>query len=127
MRLKTVHAKSALAPIRYRPGSRGAPSDLAEPRSHAAVAEPRWPTFFDVVAAERPDIIVIAGSLFPTHAIEAARYLGDGFNTRNIPVIVVDVADNLERARSSAPRARIVDGVQLADAVRAALTKPIAT
>src|SRR5579872_2583724 len=92
-----------------------------------AVAEPRWPTFFDVVAAERPDVIVIAGSLFPTHAIEAARYLGDGFNTRNIPVIVVDVADNLERARSSAPRARIVDGVQLADAVRAALTKPIAT
>ena len=93
-----------------------------------AVAEPRWPTFFDVVAAERPDVIAIAGSLFPTHAIEAARYLGDGFNTRNIPVIVVDVADkNLERARRSAPRARIVDGAQLADAVRAALTKPIAT
>lgn len=93
-----------------------------------AVAEPRWPTFFDVVTAERPDVIVIAGSLFPTHAIEAARYLGDGFNTRNIPVVLVGVADKeAQRARSSAPRARIVDGAALAAAVRAALTKPIAT
>jgi CheY-like chemotaxis protein len=85
-------------------------------------AEPRWPTFFDVVTAQRPDVIVIAASTIPSHAFEAARYLGDGFNTRDIPVILVDVDPKDDaRAKASAPQAKIVDRASLADAVRAAL------
>jgi hypothetical protein len=77
-------------------------------------AEPRWPTFFDAVTAKRPDIIVIAAGVIPSHAIEAARYLGDGFNTRDIPVYLVDVQPNdVALAKSSAPRAQIIDGTAL--------------
>jgi hypothetical protein len=77
-------------------------------------AEPRWPVFFDAVRAHRPDAIVIAAPVIPSHAIEAARYLGDGFSTRDIPVYLVDVRPgDVDRAKSSAPRARIIDGASL--------------
>lgn len=81
-------------------------------------SEPRWPTFFDVVTAERPDVIVIAASLIPSHAFEAARYLGEGFNTRDIPVFLVDVSPkDLAMAKKSAPQARIVERKDLLAAV----------
>lgn len=87
-----------------------------------AEAEPAWPTFFEAVNAQRPDIIVIAASTIPSHAFEAARYLGEGFNTRDIPVILVDVAPkDLARARESAPRADIVERSALGAVVAAAL------
>ena len=87
-------------------------------------AEPRWPTFFDAVAAQRPDAIVIAGNRIPSHAFEAARYLGEGFNTRNIPVLLVDVAPKDEaKARRSAPAAVIVSRLELPAAVNAALAQ----
>ena len=80
--------------------------------------EPRWPIFFDTVARERPDAIVIAGGTLPQHAREAARYLGDGFNTRDIPVFMVDVPKKeLDEVRLAAPRAKIVDRSQLASAL----------
>jgi hypothetical protein len=86
------------------------------------VAEPRWPVFFDTIERERPDVIVIACSIIAQHAREAARYLGDGFNTRNIPVILVDVKpEDLNATKASAPSAAIVDRAQLASAVRARL------
>ena len=91
-------------------------------------AEPRWPTFFDVVTAQRPDVIVIAASTIPSHAFEAARYLGDGFNTRNIPVLLVDVnPKDYNRAQTSAPQAKIVEGSVLADAVRESLQPKAST
>jgi PleD family two-component response regulator len=91
-------------------------------------SEPRWPTFFDVVTAQRPDIIVIAASTIPSHAFEAARYLGDGFNTRNIPVLLVDV-DPKDRARAQAPapQAKIIERSALADAVKEALQPKAST
>jgi len=93
-----------------------------------AVAEPRWPTFFDAVNREQPDLIVIAANILPSHALEAARYLGDGFNTRNIPVLLVDVNPKDEmRARSSAPRARIVAREELAQAVQQTLQPKVSS
>jgi hypothetical protein len=84
--------------------------------------EPRWPLFFDTVVRERPDAIVIACSTLSQHAREAARYLGDGFNTRDIPVIVVDVpARELEETRAAALRAIIVARSDLASAVKKVL------
>jgi len=72
--------------------------------------EPRWPAFFDTIARERPDAIVIACTVLPQHAREAARYLGDGFNTRDIPVYLVDVpSSDYNLTRSAAPRATIID------------------
>lgn len=84
-------------------------------------AAPRWPTFFDAVTAQRPDVIVIAASKIPTHAFEAARYLGEGFNTRNIPVLLVDVnPKDRARAQTSAPQSKIVERAVLVDAVKEA-------
>lgn len=77
-------------------------------------AEPRWPVFFDAVDANRPDVVAIAASVIPSHAFEAARYLGEGFNTRDIPVFLVDVAPkDLPKAQSSAPRAVIIGTTEL--------------
>jgi len=85
--------------------------------------EPRWPVFFDTVARERPDVIAIACGTLSRHAREAARYLGDGFNTRNIPVFLVDVpARELATTRASAPNATIVDRADLATALKKALS-----
>src|ERR1022692_2747467 len=53
--------------------------------------EPRWPTFFDTLNRERPDVVVISLGKIPSHGREAARYIKDGFNTRNMPVILTDV------------------------------------
>lgn len=76
--------------------------------------EPRWPAFFDLVSLERPDVIVIACAILPQHAREAARYLGDGFNTRNIPVFLVDVPNaDYNETRSTAPRATIIERLAL--------------
>jgi len=89
-------------------------------------AEPRWPTFFDVVTAQRPDAIVIAASRIPSHAYEAARYLGEGFNTRNIPVLLVDVQrKERQTAQSSAPEATIIESGDLRAAVERATSPAI--
>jgi len=91
-------------------------------------AEPRWPTFFDVVTAQRPDVIVIAASTISSHAFEAARYLGDGFNTRNIPVLMVDVnSKDYVRAQTSAPQVKIIERASLAGAVKGALQPKAST
>jgi hypothetical protein len=91
-------------------------------------AEPRWPTFFDVVTAQRPDVIVIAASKIPSHAFEAARYLGEGFNTRNIPVLLVDVSTkDYARAQTSAPQAKIVERMALVTAIKEALQPKAST
>jgi hypothetical protein len=82
-------------------------------------AEPAWPTFFDTVTKERPDIIVISCGKLPSHGREAARYLKDGFNTRNIPVILTDVAPtDLEKTRASVPTAEIADRKSLVESVK---------
>ena len=82
---------------------------LQETGATVVEAEPRWPVFFDAVDANRPDVVVIAASVIPSHAFEAARYLGEGFNTRDISVFLVDVAPHdLLKAQSSAPRAVIL-------------------
>ena len=98
---------------------------LARIRATLVEDEPRWPAFFDTIVRQRPDAIVIACSVLPQHAREAARYLGDGFNTRNIPVFLVDVPSaQYNDFRSSAPRATIVENL---DALAAAIEKSLAT
>jgi hypothetical protein len=93
-----------------------------------AESEPRWPSFFEVVTAQRPDTIVIAASRVPSHAFEAARYLGEGFNTRNIPVFLVDVLPkDLVKAKQSAPQAKIVDRNALLTAVQSTLAPRVSS
>jgi hypothetical protein len=90
-------------------------------------AEPRWPTFFDVLTRERPDVVVISLSRIPSHGREAARYIKDGFNTRNIPVILTDVpTKEIDLTRKAAPTAMIVEQKQLADAVFKILAENLA-
>ncbi len=96
---------------------------LGRVRATLVEDEPRWPTFFDAVVRERPDAIVIACAVLSQHAREAARYLGEGFNTRNIPVFLVDVPSaEYNETRGSAPRATIVE----LDALPSALEKTLA-
>jgi hypothetical protein len=91
---------------------------LAKTGASVMEAEPRWPVFFDSLKANRPDVIVIAASTIPSHGIEAARYLGEGFNTRDIPVYLVDVAPKDQtKAMTSAPRAQFVQTSELAGAL----------
>ncbi|HXW50618.1 MAG TPA: hypothetical protein VEJ41_01405 [Candidatus Acidoferrales bacterium] len=88
-------------------------------------AEPRWPVFFDALKANRPDVIVIGASTIPSHGIEAARYLGDGFNTRDIPVYLLDVAPkDRTKAQTSAPRAELVETAALPEALAKDATAP---
>lgn len=90
-------------------------------------AEPRWPTFFDVLSRERPDVVVISMARIPSHGREAARYIKDGFNTRNLPVILTDVpTKEINSTRKAAPTALIVERQQLGDAVYKALTENLA-
>jgi hypothetical protein len=91
---------------------------LAKTKATVTEAEPRWPVFFDELKASRFDAIVIAASTIPSHGIEAARYLGDGFNTRDIPVYLVDVGSKEEaKVRTSAPRARLIQTAEIPAAV----------
>lgn len=90
-------------------------------------AEPRWPTFFDVLNRERPDIVVISLGAIPSHGREAARYIKDGFNTRNLPVFLTDVpAKDIDKCRKSAPTAVIVERKDLHDAVYKKLMENLA-
>jgi hypothetical protein len=90
-------------------------------------AEPRWPTFFDVLNKERPDIVVISLGAIPSHGREAARYIKDGFNTRNLPVFLTDVpAKDIDKCRKSAPTAVIVERKDLHDAVYKKLMENLA-
>ena len=90
-------------------------------------AEPRWPTFFDVLNRERPDIVVISLGRIPSHGREAARYIKDGFNTRNLPVFLTDVpAREIDACRKSAPNAVIVERRDLHDAVYKKLMENLA-
>jgi len=90
-------------------------------------AEPRWPTFFDVLRRERPDVVVISLGRIPSHGREAARYIKDGFNTRNLPVFLTDVpAKEIDKCRKSAPTAVIVERKDLHDAVYKKLMENLA-
>src|ERR1700687_3970586 len=89
--------------------------------------EPRWPTFFDTLTHERPDIVVISMAVIPSHGREAARYIKEGFNTRNIPVFLTDVpAKEIDEVHASVPTAIMVESKDLAEAVYKVLTERLA-
>ncbi|HEV2907639.1 MAG TPA: hypothetical protein VGX02_00105 [Candidatus Eremiobacteraceae bacterium] len=90
-------------------------------------AEPRWPSFFDVLNREHPDVVVISLGAIPSHGREAARYIKDGFNSRNLPVFLTDVpAKGIDKSRKSAPGAIIVEQKDLHDAVYKKLMENLA-
>jgi hypothetical protein len=93
-----------------------------------AEAEPRWPLFFEALAQHRPEIVVISCAKLPSHGREAARYINEGFNTRNMDVLLTGVAPK-ERARThaAAPESDIVDQNRLADELRTLLADPRST
>ena len=84
--------------------------------------EPRWPIFFRTLRTRRPDAIVISCGKLPVHGREAARYINDGFNTRDIPVILTDVAPtDMARTMISAPESIVVERGGLTRALRAVI------
>jgi hypothetical protein len=98
---------------------------LAKIGAAVTEAEPRWPVFFDALKTNRPDVIAIGAGTIPSHGIEAARYLGEGFNTRDIPVYLLDVAPkDRTKAQTSAPRAQIVETIALPEVLARDVTAP---
>jgi hypothetical protein len=84
--------------------------------------EPRWPTFFESLRNARPDAVVISCGKLPSHGREAARYINDGFNSRNIPVIITDVAaGDLAKTKAAAPKSTIVERSGLTKALKAVI------
>lgn len=120
-------AKILLLQFDTDPGCAARREALAGLGATLVVDEPRWPTFFDTLTRERPDVVVISLAVIPSHGREAARYIKDGFNTRNIPVFVTDVpAKEIDKVHKSAPTAVIVESKDLADAVYKSLTEKVA-
>jgi hypothetical protein len=93
-----------------------------------AEEEPRWPLFFEALAQHRPDIVVISCAKLPSHGREAARYINEGFNTRNMDVLLIGVAPN-ERARThaAAPESEIIEKDRLAAELGTLLADPRST
>ncbi|HLJ83562.1 MAG TPA: hypothetical protein VKT51_05260 [Candidatus Eremiobacteraceae bacterium] len=93
-----------------------------------AEAEPRWPVFFETLAQQRPEIVVISCGKLPSHGREAARYINEGFNTRNMEVLLIDVEPRERaRTRAAAPDSEIVDRERLSDELRRLLADQRAT
>lgn len=106
-------------------------SALSRLDARIAEAEPRWPSFFDAVSAQRPAVVVIACGRLTAYAREAARYLGEGFNTRDIMLVLVGIPEKEREAferyvRTYQPNATFVDDAGLADAVAARLANAAA-
>jgi hypothetical protein len=119
-------AKVVLLQFATDPGAAARRELLSSLGAQVVEAEPRWPIFFDTVTAQRPSLVVISTAVIPEHGREAARYLGEGFNTRNIPVILVGVAPrDLEATAESAPQAKIVDDGELAATVKSAIVTAV--
>ena len=101
------------------PGSADRRAAVSSLGAEVVEDEPRWPTFFQTVERVRPDAIVISCGAIPSHGREAARYLGDGFNTRNIAVFVVGVKPHdVAKTREAAPKAQVLNDAELAPALR---------
>ncbi len=93
-----------------------------------AEAEPRWPIFFETLSKLSPEVAVISCGKLPSHGREAARYINEGFNTRNIAVLLTDVAEHdLARTQTAAPASTIVDRERLAEELHARLDAKRAT
>jgi len=98
---------------------------LQKSGAHIVVAEPRWPSFFELAKREKPYALAIDFSHAPSHALETADYVSKARETKDAALFLLRVpADRKEAAAKRLPQAAIVTenelSVRLAEMERVA-------
>jgi hypothetical protein len=98
---------------------------LQKSGAHIVVAEPRWPSFFELAKREKPYALAIDFSHAPSHALETADYVSKARETKDAALFLLRVpADRKEAAAKRLPQATIVTenelSVKLAEMERVA-------
>ena len=87
---------------------------LQKSGAHIVVAEPRWPSFFELAKREKPYAVAIDFSQAPSHALETADYMSKAKETREAVLFLLRIpADRLEAVQKRLPQATVVTEVEL--------------
>ena len=82
---------------------------LQKSGAHIVVAEPRWPSFFELAKREKPYALAIDFSHAPSHALETADYVSKARETKDAALFLLRVpADRTEAVVKRLPHATIV-------------------
>jgi hypothetical protein len=87
---------------------------LQKSGAHIVVAEPRWPSFFELAKREKPFAIAVDFSHAPSHALETSDYVSKAKETKDASLFLLRVpADRLEAVQKRLPKALIVTETEL--------------
>ena len=87
---------------------------LQKSGAHIVVAEPRWPSFFELAKREKPYAVAIDFSQAPSHALETADYITKARETKEAALFLLRIPhDRLEAVQKRLPKATIVTEVEL--------------
>jgi len=82
---------------------------LQKSGAHIVVAEPRWPSFFELAKREKPYALAIDFSQAPSHALETADYVSKARETKDAALFLLRVpADRMEAVGKRLPQATVV-------------------
>ncbi len=82
---------------------------LQKSGAHIVVAEPRWPSFFELAKREKPYALAIDFSHAPSHALETADYVSKARETKDAALFLLRVpSDRVEAVTKRLPQATIV-------------------
>ena len=82
---------------------------LQKSGAHIVVAEPRWPSFFELAKREKPYALAIDFSGAPSHALETADYVSKARETKDAALFLLRVPhDRVEAVTKRLPQATLV-------------------
>ncbi len=82
---------------------------LQKSGAHIVVAEPRWPSFFELAKREKPYALAIDFSQAPSHALETADYVSKARETKDAALFLLRVPhDRVEAVTKRLPQATLV-------------------
>jgi len=82
---------------------------LQKSGAHIVVAEPRWPSFFELAKREKPYALAIDFSQAPSHALETADYVSKARETKDAALFLLRVpSDRVEAVTKRLPQATIL-------------------
>jgi hypothetical protein len=82
---------------------------LQKSGAHIVVAEPRWPSFFELAKREKPYAIAIDFTGSPSHSLETADYMSKARETKDAALFLLRVPhDRAEAVTKRLPQATLV-------------------
>jgi hypothetical protein len=82
---------------------------LQKSGAHIVVAEPRWPSFFELAKREKPYAIAIDFTGSPSHSLETADYMSKARETKDAALFLLRVPhDRVEAVTKRLPQATLV-------------------